>query len=117
MSKGKKWLVAIGVVVAALVLVFVFHAKEREADMQAIQRDAAPLLAALERHKTEKGSYPKDLAPLIPGTIASAPACPEGKPAMAYRFEEPDGFELFCPTGWLLKFGYRSAVGKWETYE
>jgi hypothetical protein len=118
MSRKAKWFSAAGVLLALVLGFAIYQAKQQEAEERAIERNAAPLVAALERYKAEKGAYPKDLSPLVPAYIATVPECPGMSRPMPYRFEEAEkGYEIYCPTGWLLKRGYRSAVSKWETYE
>ena len=112
-----KWAVA-AVIVLGAIGVAAYKAQEQEAGWRAMEQDAAPVLAALERYKAEKGGYPRELAALVPAYVADLPRCAELQRTMPYLLEEETkGFEIYCPTGWLMKRGYRSAVGAWATYE
>lgn len=118
MSRKKKWLIGVAAVVALVMGAGLYQARRQEAEARAIEQLGAPLISALERHRKEKGGYPKDLAPLVPAYVAAVPVCPRMSRPMPYALEqEGKAFEIYCPAGWLQKYGYRSAAGKWELYE
>lgn len=118
MSKKAKWFIAAGGVIALLAGFGAYQAREREAEARAIEQLGAPVIAALERYAKEKGGFPKELAPLVPGYLPAVPVCAGMSRPMPYAIEdEGKGYEIYCPAGWLQKYGYRSAVGKWALYE
>ncbi len=88
--------------------------------LSTVAGSSKPLIAALERYRVEKGSYPDDLAALVPGYLPELPATglaafPRYEYFRSQGTEPPAGYELSVPfSRSLLDF---SAYQYWPKHD
>jgi hypothetical protein len=73
------------------------------------RRRAGPVVEALERHRSERGSYPAALQSLAPSYLADIPAA--GRESFAYRLDGPEYVLSYrSPSG---RVEWRPSIGAW----
>ena len=81
---------------------------------------AAPLIAALERHRADHGAYPGELSAMVPKYLPALPTCSENasRPIPYIADRKKNRFWIVCPVGPLHQMhGYDLVTGKWSTFD
>jgi len=81
---------------------------------------AAPVIAALDKYRSVKGTYPDSLDKLVPEYISEVPSCRPGtpKPPIYYGLDKASGeYTLICPRFAYMRQIYRSKTRQWGTYD
>lgn len=85
---------------------------------QHMEQASVPLIAALERFRTERGAYPAKLEELVPRYIEVLPACSAGETRPVPYFRGDDGeYQLTCYTYFVSKHSYSSKEKKWYEWD
>jgi hypothetical protein len=83
-----------------------------------MEQASVPLIAALERFRTERGAHPARLEELVPGYIEVLPACSPGETRPVPYFRGDDGeYQLTCYTYFVSKHSYSSKEMKWYEWD
>ncbi|MCE9673494.1 hypothetical protein LY474_37375 [Myxococcus stipitatus] len=90
-----------------------------------VEREFAPLIAALEAYRAEKGTYPESLEALVPDRLEKLPACDlaegrsePGRPVeRGYQLMASDRFSITCYTVVFWKYSYNSQQKEWYGWD
>ena len=113
-----EWLIVLAIVLIGGWVVASMLGKE-DAKSRIVEEQAAPLIAALERYKSEQGGYPHELSLLAPRYISELPKCSvsDNRPMPYFADGATKTFQIICPVGMFSKRRFLSASGKWGTFD
>ena len=113
-----EWLIVLVIVLIGGWVVASMLGKE-DAKSRIVEEQAAPLIAALERYKSEQGGYPRELSSLTPRYVSELPKCSvsDNGPMPYFVDDATKTFQIICPVGMFSKRRFISASGKWSTFD
>jgi uncharacterized protein DUF2628 len=83
-----------------------------------MEQASVPLIAALDRFRTERGAYPARLDELVPGHIDALPACSPDEKRPVHYFRGDDGeYTLTCFTYFVSRHSYGSKEKRWYEWD
>ena len=90
-----------------------------------VEREFAPLIAALEAYRAEKGTYPESIEALVPDRLEKLPTCDltegagePGRPVeRGYQLMSSNQFSITCYTVVFWKYSYNSQEKAWYGWD
>ncbi len=98
--------------IVAYVIWGLFASGGSEGEMEAAM---APAIEALDKYKAANGRYPDRVDALVPGLLAAAPLCPDGKKPI--YFLDKNEFVIGCAVMMFDRRLYDSGAKKWKALD